>query len=374
MWKDVVRRFRNVSSCCYRTSCVAQTKCAHVTSCSLPYGACASTRIATWSTSTSGGCAGSSATNTSRRCAMSDTASAPERWQRWLLPSWAIFATVNSVLMYRLAGAETIPFHFVWVSTSVVYGLRPFSLRATWLTCGVVTIVTGVALLRHAASGTIGWEETSEIPLMALLFLVMGWHVRRRMAATAEARRMAAAERLGRQTQRRFVRLASHELRTPITVARGFTELLQQASTTGEASEDFDVVLEELDKLEGTVARLLRLARAEDAPLELGEVDLGGLLRRTARRWATTVPSRRFDVECEEMWVRMDQARLGVAIDSMLENAVRHTRDGGVIRLQASRDGSDVTLCVADDGVGIADADLPLVFEGFHSTGPHGGT
>ena len=187
---------------------------------------------------------------------MSDTASAPERGPRWLLPVWLVFATINVVLMYRLAGAETIPFHFVWVSTAVVYGLRPFSPRLTWLTCAVVTVVTGGALILHAAAGAIGWEETSEIPLMALLFLVMVWHVRRRMAATAEARRMAAAERLGRQTQRRFVRLASHELRTPITVARGFTELLQEASDDAASSEDFAVVLEELDKLEGTVARL----------------------------------------------------------------------------------------------------------------------
>src|SRR3954453_10193223 len=283
MWKDVVPRFRNVSSCCCRTSCVAQTKCAHVTSCSLPYGGCASTRIATWSTSTSGGCAASSATNTSRRCAMSDIASAPERWQRWLLPSWAVFATVNAVLMYRLAGAETIPFHFVWVSTAVFYGLRPFSLRLTWLTCGVVTIVTGVPLLMHASACAIGWEETSEIPLMALFFLLMVWHVRRRMAATAEACRMAAAERLGRQTQRRFVRLASHELRTPITVARGFTELLRESVNSAEADEDLDVVLEELDKLEGTVARLLRLARAEGAPGDLGGGGLAGPLGPSGR-------------------------------------------------------------------------------------------
>ena len=305
---------------------------------------------------------------------MSDTASAPERWQRWLLPSWAVFATVNVVLMYRLAGAETIPFHFVWVSTAVVYGLRPFSLRLTWLTCAVVTVVTGVPLLLHAAGGFIGWEETSEIPLMALLFLVMVWHVRRRMAATAEACRMAAAERLGRQTQRRFVRLASHELRTPITVARGFTELLRGSTDGAEAGEDLDVVLEELDKLEGTVARLLRLARAEDAPLDLVEVDLAELLRQTARRWAPTTPRRRFEVDCEEMWIAIDPARLAVAIDSMLENAVRHTCDGGVIRLQAIRDGEDVVFAVADDGSGIDEADLPLVFDGFHSTGPHGGT
>jgi signal transduction histidine kinase len=74
------------------------------------------------------------------------------------------------------------------------------------------------------------------------------------------------------------------------------------------------------------------------------------------------------------MWVRVDQARLGVAIDSMLENAVRHTREGGRILLSATSLRADVTLSVEDDGLGIAEAELPLVFEGFHSTGLHGGT
>ena len=302
---------------------------------------------------------------------MSGTASARDRW---LLPGWAVFATVNTALMYQLPGAETIPFHFVWVSTALVYGLRLFTLRATWLTCAVVTVATGIPLILHAAGGFIGWEETSEIPLMALLFLVMVWHVRRRMAATAEACRMAAAEHEARETQRRFVRLASHELRTPVTVARGFTELLRADAGGTEAGEDLDLVLEELDKLEGTVARLLSLARAEDAPLDVADIDLADLLRRTARRWSTAAPDRRWHVRCEPMWVRVDQARLGVAIDSMLENAVRHTQDGGRIVLCASSSRAQVTLSVEDDGIGIAEAELPLVFEGFHSTGPHGGT
>src|SRR3954471_17416429 len=373
MSADGVRRCPRGSSFCSVISCDEPTRSAPATSSWRTSGASASTRGATWSTSMSGDCAASLPGSTSRRCAMSDTASARDGW---LLPAWAVFASVNAGLMYVLPGAETIPFHFVWVSTAVAYGLRlrPWSLPVTWATCAVVTVVTGVPLLRHAASGSIGWEETSEIPLMALLFLVMVWHVRRRMAALAAARRMADAEHRAREAQRRFVRLASHELRTPITVARGFTELVCESANSAEVGDDLDVVLEELDKLEGTVARLLRLARAEDAPLDLVEVNLADLLRQTARRWAPTAPRRRFEVDCEEMWMGIDPARLAVAIDSMLENAVRHTRDGGVIRLQAIRDGEDVIFAVADDGSGIDEADLPLVFEGFHSTGPHGGT
>jgi two-component system, OmpR family, sensor kinase len=294
--------------------------------------------------------------------------------ERWLIPVWVAFASVNTVLMYFLPGAETIPFHFVWVSTAVVYGLRPWSLRNMWLTCLVVTVATGGALVLHARSGATEWPETSEIPLMALLFLVMVWHVRRRMAATAEARRLAASERRAREQQRRFVRFASHELRTPITVARGFTELLAARPRDPSDAEDLAVVVDELDKLEGIAARLLALARSDEDTIRPEVVDLSALLERTAHRWRAGAPSRQWQVECPSISVCADPSRLEVAVDSAVENAVRHTEEGGTIVLRGRRVGEEVVVEVVDDGVGIATGQLPMVFEQFHSAGPHAGT
>jgi signal transduction histidine kinase len=276
--------------------------------------------------------------------------------------------------MYVVAGAETIPFHFVWVSTAVVYGLRPWSLPKMWLTCLVVTVVTGVPLVLHARDGDTGWQETSEIPLMALLFLVMVWHVRRRMAATAEAHRLAESERHARERQRRFVRFASHELRTPITVARGFTELLGRQQEDASGDEDIAVVLDELDKLEGIAARLLALAQSDDVSIHAEPVELAALLERTARRWRAGAPDRRWSVDCPPLSVLADPARLEVAVDSAVENAVRHTEEGGTIVLRGRAVADEVVVEVADDGIGIAAGQLPLVFEQFHSAGPHAGT
>lgn len=294
--------------------------------------------------------------------------------ERLLLPVWAVFAGTNAALMYVVAGAETIPFHFVWVSTAVVYGLRPWSLPRMWLTCVVVTVVTGVPLVLHARDGDTGWQETSEIPLMALLFLVMVWHVRRRMAATAEAQRLAESERQARERQRRFVRFASHELRTPITVARGFTELLGEQHQDASSVEDIGVVLDELDKLAGIAARLLALAQADEQSIQAEEVDLAALLERTARRWRAGAPARHWSVVCPALTVRADPARLEVAIDSAIENAVRHTEEGGTIALRGRTGADEVVVEVADDGVGIAAGQLTQVFEQFHSAGPHAGT
>src|SRR3954454_11069678 len=254
------------------------------------------------------------------------TASARDRLLLW---GWLVFATFNTALMYALPGAETIPFHFVWVSTALVYGLRPWSLPYMWLTCFVITVATGVPLFLHADGGEIGWQETSEIPLMALLFLVMVWHVRRRMAASAEAVRLAEVERRARESQRRFVRFASHELRTPLTVARGFTELLRREHPDLAADDDIEVILDELDKLEGVAARLLTLAQSDDAPLRLQRVDVQALLERPARRWRAAAPDRQWRVSCPELLAIADPLRVEAAIDSVAENAVRHTRPGG---------------------------------------------
>ena len=292
---------------------------------------------------------------------------------RLLVPVWGVFVAVNVAFMFLLPGAETIPYHFVWVSTALVYGLRPWRLPVMWAVCLTIVIATGVPLVLHTRDGYIGWEENSEIPLMAALFLVMVWHVRRREAATAEASRLAESERQSQERQRRFVRFASHELRTPITVARGFTELIRDEHHL-DADEDVEVVLDELDKLESVAARLLTLARSEEGSLALQDVDLAALLERTARRWRAAAPERCWCVVAEDLTARADPARLEVAVDSAVENAVRHTRTGGTVELRVSRVGHEARIEVRDDGCGIPPADRALVFESFHSAGPHAGT
>src|SRR3954447_11723577 len=119
---------------------------------------------------------------------------------------------------------------------------------------------------------------------------------------------------------------------------------------------------------------VLRLARAEDAPLRLAHVELASLVERTARRWQGAVPARCWSVQSPRMDVLVDPVRLGLALDSMIENAVRHTDPDGSITLRAVHRGDTLAFEVRDDGPGIALAELALVFEGFHSTGPHGGT
>jgi signal transduction histidine kinase len=303
---------------------------------------------------------------------MSDTALSPVN--RWLFPGWLIFAAVNTVGMFALPGQETIPFHFIYISMALVYGLQPWPLPKTYAVLGLVAATTGVALALHVRENVIGWEETAEIPLMALLFLVMVWHVRRRVAAIREARRYADSEHDMREIQKRFVRFASHELRTPVTVGRGFAELIRDAQPGSQAAQDAIIVLDELDKLERIAARLLTLARMDErSTVKPSVVPLGAQLERSVTRWRAAA-NREWRLNPTSAVVLADPQRLETALDSLIENAVRYTEEGGVIELAAYPDEESVVIEVRDDGPGIPDEELAYIFESFRSGSSRGGT
>src|SRR5437764_6960258 len=145
--------------------------------------------------------------------------------------AWAVFAAANLVAMAAWPSWETIPFHFVWISLTLVYGIRTWSMQTMWIVLSVVALATGVSISNDAFEGIQLWGELFEVPLMSAMFLAMVWHAQRRQAA------LRVAETLLEQ-QERFVHDASHELRTPVTIARGHLELLPHSAELGVALEE----------------------------------------------------------------------------------------------------------------------------------------
>src|SRR5581483_8783526 len=107
-----------------------------------------------------------------------------------------------------------VPFHLVWISLALIYGFT--SWRTGYMVAALVAVVigTGAILAHHAQAGVIRWQETTEEPLMAAIFGVMVWHVRRRQQLLREVQRISELDRRRHEMQQLFVRLASHELRT----------------------------------------------------------------------------------------------------------------------------------------------------------------
>ncbi len=284
-------------------------------------------------------------------------ATASPQAKRLILGAWIAFSAVNVALMWLGPGLETIPFHLIWVSLSIAYGLQAWPLAWALSACLGAAVVTAMPLSSHALDDVIPLEEISEIPLMSALFLVLVWHVRRRTTAVEEASRSAERESVAVRMQQRFVRLASHELRTPLTVARGYTELLRDDCTDPKLAEDATIILDELGKLERIAGRLLALAWAHEAD-GAAVVDIEDLAHRATKRWApvTNQPMRSQLAPANAIG---HEDRLETAVDCLVENAIAHSGNLASIVLRTYRQDGWAVLEVEDDGPGMTASPVP---------------
>ena len=93
--------------------------------------------------------------------------------------AWAAFAGVNLAAMRLLPAWRTVPFLAIWVSLTVIYGFRLWRLQPTILTVAAVTLATGGIIGVQVSKGQQDADYLAEVPLIALMFLVMVWHGRR---------------------------------------------------------------------------------------------------------------------------------------------------------------------------------------------------
>jgi len=286
--------------------------------------------------------------------------------KHWIEVAWGAFAAANVAVILTLSQWETVPFHFIWVSLTIVYGFRVWRIRTTVILLAVVMLVTGAALAWTITRGNERLDELTEVPLMASMFVAMVWHARRRQAAMEQVRRSAENQHLMLERQREFVRDASHELRTPITIARGHAELIRSTTADPQLTEDAAVVLDELGRLSKLSERLLILAAADHPGLlRPAPVDIERLVAALDRRWTPAAP-RRWTFECVfEGRLTADEDRLGIALDALIENAVKFTAPGDAISVRAGPVGDSLAIEVADDGEGIEPEHLPRVFDRF---------
>jgi signal transduction histidine kinase len=289
--------------------------------------------------------------------------------RRWPEVAWAAFAIANFVAMGIWPGWETIPFHFVWISLTLLYGFRVWRQAATYLTLLAVVTVTGGLILEDAFSGDQLWGELFEVPLMSAMFLAMVWHARRRQDALGTVERHATQRESLLQRQERFLHDASHELRTPVTIARGHLEV--QRRTNGNSAHEIDVALDELQRIELILDRLLLLAKADQPDYGVVEdVDLEPYLEDVFLRWSEVAP-RAWNLGARVAGtLAVDPEGLRAALDALLENAVKYTEIGDKIELRSRASGGDVVIEIADDGEGVPEGALAHIFDRFARADP----
>jgi signal transduction histidine kinase len=277
---------------------------------------------------------------------------------------WVAFAGANYALMFLWAEWETVPFYLIWISLTLLYGLRVWPLRPTLIVLVAVMLLTAVPIATQVMGSAEPVEKVIRVPLMAMLFLAVVGHARRRVEALRIAERRAAQLRAMLERQERFIHDASHELRTPVTIARGHLEL---AAENSGASAELEVALDELSRIDAIIGRLLLLASAGQPDfLQTEEVDLEAFLENIFMRWSEVAPRAWRLGPLTPGRLLADPERLRAALDALLENAVKFTHEGDAIELRAVGDGPrHIAIEVADEGCGVRADALERIFDRF---------
>jgi two-component system, OmpR family, sensor histidine kinase MprB len=163
------------------------------------------------------------------------------------------------------------------------------------------------------------------------------------------------------RAQRRLVADASHELRTPLTSLRTNLEVLGHGGLAADDHERLRAdVIAQLEELTLLVSDLVDLAREEEPVSEREVLRFDELVAAAVERAARHAPAVRFDTELEPVLVEGVRSRLDRAVSNLLDNAAKY--GGGAVEVTL-RGGE---LVVRDHGPGIADEDLPFVFDRFY--------
>ena len=107
----------------------------------------------------------------------------------WVDIVWGAFSVGNLAAMVIFSHWETVPFHFIWISLTLLYGFRVWSIKPTLWVLGLVMVTTFAAISWDVFHGAQSADELNEVPLMAAMFWMMVWHAQRRLAAYEEDRK-----------------------------------------------------------------------------------------------------------------------------------------------------------------------------------------
>lgn len=177
------------------------------------------------------------------------------------------------------------------------------------------------------------------------------------------------------EQQIRFVSDASHELRTPIAVIKGYTDMLGRWGKDDETilDESISAIKTETEHMNRLVEQLLFLARGDSGrtKLKIEQFSLSDVVREVCEESIMIDSAHKWTVSAEnEVIAYGDVALLKQAIRILSDNAKKYTPEGGTIILRARYDNAVPTAVVQDSGIGISESDMTHVFDRFYRSDP----
>ncbi len=170
-----------------------------------------------------------------------------------------------------------------------------------------------------------------------------------------------------------FISVVSHELKTPVSLIKGYAGTLRREDAMWDAEtlrSSLAVIEEESDRLNELIDNLLDASRLQAGalPLSMDDVDLGALARSTAEKFRSQSQEHTFVVDFPSDFpvVEGDEARLGQVLSNLLTNSIKYSPEGGTITVSGRVLPDEVAVTVRDEGIGIAPAQQTRVFDAFY--------
>ncbi len=175
---------------------------------------------------------------------------------------------------------------------------------------------------------------------------------------------------------RQFSEDVAHELKTPLAKLKCNAEIsLRKDRTTAEYQNDISAIIKDIKTLEQITNDLLFLSRMDSRkiPRSFEKFCLHELVLSVFEETHQSAHEKKLIVDfgrIDPVDIYADQGLIKTMVDNLISNAVKYTRPGGIIRIDLQKQNKDAELTITDTGVGIPEADLPLIFDRFFRVDP----
>ncbi|HSL46013.1 MAG TPA: ATP-binding protein [Anaerolineales bacterium] len=170
-----------------------------------------------------------------------------------------------------------------------------------------------------------------------------------------------------------FVSTVSHDLRSPLTLMRGYATMLEMAGELNEQQKSYTrMIVQGVDNMAKLVNNLLDLGRIDfGVGLQVESIPVLDILERVTSSLQMQAKQKQISLGVEipkdlPHAIEADKALLQQALYNLVENALKYTPDGGAVTIHLQTDPSALIFAVEDSGIGIPQSDLPRLFEKFY--------